>query len=134
MLPPEAALMVWDKSLPMLRAAVDAHPGEWPEDLEALRESVELGERLLVHIIDDGELRGVAMLEFVNLTDGKCLHVRYLGGEGMADWLPALHARLREIALAYDCQWMGLIGRCGWKRALANMGWRPMAITMRYAI
>lgn len=130
-LPAEVALALWDASLPLLARAVEEHPGEFPECLDGLRDSVGTGRRMLVHIYEGPALLAVALLEFERLRDGDCLYVRYLGGQRMDEWLHELHARLGEIARAYDCAWVGLTGRLGWRKALAGLGWEPVAIQMR---
>lgn len=130
-LPPEAALVLWEDSVPALASALEQHPAEWFETLDEMRESVAIGERMLVQVIEAGEVLAVALLEFQELRDGRCLHVRYLGGHRMGEWLPEMHARLGEIGRAYGCRWIGLIGRYGWKRALQQLGWKTVAITMR---
>jgi len=130
-LPPEAALVLWNDCVPELARAIEQHPAEWFESLDEMRESVATGERMLIQVLEAGEVLAVALVEFQELRDGKCLHVRYLGGHRMDEWLDEMHARLGEIGRAYGCKWVGMIGRYGWKRALAELGWRTVAITMR---
>jgi hypothetical protein len=130
-LPPEVGKMLWDSFRDQLELAVMQHPGEHPEDLDALREEVAKGKLMVVQIFEGVEAVAVALLEFVKLRDGSALHVRYLSGNGMGGWLDELHEKLQEIARAYDCQWISLTGRMGWQKELKRLNWNPVAIQMR---
>jgi len=130
-MPPEVANMLWDEFKDHLALAVIEHPGETIEDLERLRTRVRTGTAMILQIWDGLELSAVALIEFQDLRDGKCLHVRYLSGNGMDGWLDELHQRLGEIARVYDCEWIGLTGRMGWRKALAKLDYNPVAIQLR---
>ena len=130
-LTPEIAVMLWQDFREHLELAVATHPGERPADMEEVRESVKKGQALVLQIYDGMDLLAVAVVEKVEMRDGRCLYVRYLGGERMDEWLDELHARLEEVARVYSCRWIGLTGRMGWKKALAKLGWNPVAIQLR---
>jgi hypothetical protein len=133
-LPPEIAALLWDDCRPHLERAIDEHPGETRECLEELRRSVVGGERMILQIWDAGEVLAVALLEFADMRDGRCLWVRYLGGHRMPEWIDELQRRLAEIGRGYGCAWVGLTGRQGWRKVLTELDWQPMAVQMRARI
>ena len=123
--------MLWDSFREHLELAVVQHPGESMEDIEHLRGRVRNGSAMVIQIFEGIEPVAIAVVEFLELRDGKALHVRYLSGNGMDGWLDELHAKLGEIARAYHCQWISLTGRMGWKKALSRLGYNPIAIQLR---
>ncbi len=125
--------MLWEHYREMLELAAIEHPAETPENMAELRARVRRGDALLMGIYEGGVEAPVAaaVVEIVETRDGRTLHVRYLAGEGMGQWLDELHARLEEVARGYDCRWISLVGRMGWRRELRRFDFNPVAIHLR---
>lgn len=131
LLPGKLAEMMWSDLKPYIEQALIRHPGETLENMDWIRNQIKTQQFLLLQIWDGFELSAVAVLEFVKLVDGKCLHIRYLSGDGLDAWVDQLHEKLTEIAKAHDCEWISLTGRLGWKKALRHLNWNPVAIQLR---
>lgn len=131
-LTPEIANMLWDDFRGMMELAAIEHPHESPEDIEHLRTLVRQDKAKLIAIVDGlGKVMAAAVCELVEFRDGRSLHVRYLAGEHMGQWLDELHCKLGEVATGYRCEWISLTGRLGWKRELSKLGYNPIAIQLR---
>lgn len=102
-------------------------PFEWSEVEAGMQD----GKLMAVGVFDGCGMIAGALLEQVEHRDGRGLHVRYLAGNHMEMWLDEMQERLLEIARAYDCRWLSLTGRPGWRRTLGKMGWNPVAIQLR---
>lgn len=129
--PAETALCRWDDFKGYFETAALEHPQTY--NLAELRQLV-ADEKLLSIGIFDGEqtMVAAAAVELYHAQDGRTLHVRYLAGGEMNEWLDELMARLIEIARAYNCRWISQTGRQGWQRVLAKkFGWKTVAIQMR---
>lgn len=72
--------------------------------------------------------RGALVTQIITYPRKKVLHVFIAGGEmdQVLDFLPSLHL----WADMQDCDTLTLSGRVGWKRVLADHGWRQEGITM----
>jgi len=60
----------------------------------------------------------------------KLLQVEMLGGDDFDGWADDLQAILTDWAKAHGCEGMELIGRGGWERKLARLGWKKKFTTM----
>ena len=123
--------MMWDQFKPYLLLAVNEHPCESMEDLTGLREDVAEGRAMLVGMYSGAQMVAAGVVELVELSDGRSLHVRYLGGNGMDEWIDELHARLKDVAQEYGCRWISLTGRMGWRKVLKRLDYNPVAIQLR---
>lgn len=72
--------------------------------------------------------RGALVTEITKYPRRKVLHIFIAGGEmdQVLDFLPSLH----RWADMQGCDALTLSGRVGWKRVLADRGWRQEGITM----
>ena len=131
MLPSVTALELWDSFKPRLIEAVEAHPAESETDLEHVRTDVRRGKAMVLQIFEASQLLAVAVVELLDLKDGRSLHVRYLAGDGMDAWMDKLEARLQDMARFYDCVWVSIIGRLGWYRSLKLHGFEAVSIELR---
>jgi hypothetical protein len=125
----DLALILWKQFADYFEKAALEHPA--PYSLEEMRAKVADGSMLSVGIFDGVGMIGAAGVEIVEQRDGRTLHVAYLAGDSMEMWLEEMQARLIEIARAYDCRWLSLTGRQGWRKTLARLGWNPIAIQLR---
>jgi len=123
--------MLWPTFAEQLRRAVLEHPGEHEATMTELRTQVRKGHAMIVQAYIEDQIEAIGLIEFVDLRDGKMLHIRYLAGEGMAEWLDDLYQLLVTIGKEYGCSWLGLTGRCGWKKVLSDMGFKTVALQMR---
>lgn len=129
-LPMEFAVLLWDEFSQHFERAALEHPA--PFDMAELREQVARGELMTVGIFDGQHVMiAGALVELIEARDGRVLNVRYLGGGDIDQWLLELQTRVREIARAYGCKFLGLTGRLAWQRKLKPLGWYPSAIQMR---
>lgn len=133
-LPRTVAIELWNTYKPYLLTAVNEHPAETVESLEEIRTDIRKGRALVLQIYEGVELQAVAVVELLDLKDGKSLHVRYLGGNGMDGWLDELSERLDETARFYDCDWVSIIGRLGWARSLKKYDYKPVSMELRKAV
>lgn len=125
-------MIVWQQFAQYFEMAALEHPE--PFDLEELRAGVASGKFLTVGVFDGEGMLAGALCELTETRQGRSLHVRYLAGNHMEMWLEEMQARLAEIARAYDCRWLSLTGRLGWRKRLAKMGWNPVALQMRVGV
>lgn len=103
-----------------LQPALDLHDTHDIEDVEAAVASGHM--QLWV-----GE-RGALVTEITRYPKLKTLHIFVAGGEmdQCLDFLPSLYA----WADMQGCDRVTLSGRVGWKRVLADHGWKQAGITM----
>jgi len=130
-LPSGTALELWDSFKPRLIEAVNAHPAESETDLEEVRTDVRRGKATVLQIYEQRKLLAVAVVELLDLSDGRSLHVRYLAGDGMDAWMDKLEARLQDMARDYGCVWVSIIGRLGWYKALKSHGFVAVSMELR---
>lgn len=130
-LEPAQVELLWDGIEPVLWSALIENKVEDRCDLEAFRRAVRCGQAMVAQVADGIEVYAYLGLEILPLREGgKALHVRYLGGKQMRKWLQALHQDLQRCARELGCDCVSLVGRKGWGRALAGLGWRVGAVTM----
>jgi hypothetical protein len=70
-----------------------------------------------------GILVGVFVTEIVSGSRGHGLNIVALGGKGMTDWIDDFDSCVTNLAKAYHCKFVAEMGREGWRRVLAPLGW-----------
>jgi hypothetical protein len=132
-LAPMAAARSWPALRERFLEAAAEHPAEFERDVDAQLGAVYGGDKFVIHVVDLDAMQPVAvgLLECSELRDGRTLHVRYLQGDGMGEWLDALLEELERIADVEGCAFLSLQGRPGWMRELRCRGWTPAAVYLR---
>jgi hypothetical protein len=132
-LDPAEASRAWPALRERFLVAASEHPAEFEQDVDAQLGAVYRGDKFVIHVVDLDSMQAVAvgLLECCELRDGRTLHVRYLAGDGMGEWLDALLEELERIADVEQCAFLSLQGRPGWMRELRCRGWTPAAVYLR---
>ena len=76
--------------------------------------------------------RGCAVTEILVYPNKKILHVFLAGGakgHGI-DQITDMHDSAVEFAKRENCQGMTVSGRAGWKKILAERGWKQQFVTL----
>jgi hypothetical protein len=128
--PVESIGLVWDRCKPFLTKATDESGGR--ETILTLYSKLKLGFSVLWIIMIDNHIVGAATTE---VTDWKSLHVSFLGGSRMNEWLDEFIKQLREYAQHNGCINLEMTGRKGWLRSLAEFGFKEEPyVSMRLAL
>jgi hypothetical protein len=88
----------------------------------------------LWHVYDCGNPVGAFVTEIVYGGKGRAVNVVALGGDGMPNWIDAVSAALVDYAKMNQCRYVAEIGRTGWRRVLAKLGWVRGPIMMIKAV
>lgn len=98
-------------------------PAKFLKDLMDDRESLMLVQD------NDGSIVGFMTTSVSEYDDTKMLQVRMLSGDRFDEWIDMAQNTLDQIAMDNDCDGMELIGRRGWIRKLARLGWEEAYVT-----
>ena len=82
----------------------------------------------------DGVPSGIAICMVAFLPVGKSLEVVALAGDSFELWIDRMFAALKGVAVSQGHKRIFLLGRMGWQKRLAALGWKARAITMEYQI
>jgi hypothetical protein len=88
------------------------------------------GNEILWMIMEEDEAIGFCSMAFIHYDKAKILQVKMLSGDKFDEWKDPLNARLEVFAQENGCNGMELIGRRGWVRRLADLGWQERFTTM----
>lgn len=80
--------------------------------------------------IDKG-VQAAAMTEITQPYTVKCCRVLFLGGRDMARWFDELMGAIEHWARENGCHSMEAVGRPGWKKIGAPLGYRQTHIVMQ---
>ena len=138
MVKPESIERLWPQIEPLLRKAT-----EWSPVLQRLEGLTSIKQRCLADFyqvavcIDggyylNGELRGGAMIGVLvsRLTThpgATVLDIHYGAGEGVLQHLPTLWEKTAWDLRAAGARMVRIVGRSGWERALADIGFEKAA-------
>lgn len=112
----------------------------WPHAYRLLAPSLALcgdtAENLIDELLDGraslwllrkgGDPVSAAVTEVVETPQGKFIHGRHLGGGHVDEAVAAVRAYARRIG----ADKIKIVGRKGWQRRLAKMGWRQAGVIM----
>lgn len=120
---------VWDSLRGWLAEAMSYHPVMDVVDLYHVCMS---GRAQVVVVIDEGRVRGAAVIEVVEFPSNRVSNVIALGGErGFLDrYLAPVVRHLTGWSQRRGCDTMMAHGRSGWARALKRFGAFPAAQTV----
>lgn len=119
-------------------------PENWPAIHALLRPAIAHGgDTDVIELIDDlldaraqlwvkrsGGPDNPPLAAAVTTVSGTSLHCQLLGGRGMNDWLDELIDTVAACARPRGIKRFTMEGRSGWKRVLAQKGWRQRRIAM----
>ncbi len=70
------------------------------------------------------EVRAAFVTRIAKYARKAILSVDFLGGEGMAEWLPSMLEVLDRYRASSNLDGLEAVGRAGWVRALRRFGWQ----------
>jgi hypothetical protein len=113
----------WKHMLPFLLPAIERSNGRWTaEDVfHELQEARLQGWALM----EDGLLYGVGLTSIHKYPHARVLRCEWLGGVEAQRWLVLLDKTVSEWAIREGCTHMEMIGRKGWERMGAVLGFKP---------
>lgn len=99
---------------------------------ENIRDAVrERDMQAMVAVDERDDIIGVAITELrVSLSGMRVLHIVALGGKRWNEWQEEGDRVLREWARSVEAPVVQLLGRRGWARQLAPLGWKEDAVMM----
>lgn len=96
--------------------------------LDAIRER---DMQALVAVDEDGEIIGVAITEIMIALSGlRVLNIVALAGDRFDEWKDEGDRVLRLWARDADTPMIHMVGRKGWTKKLASLGWTESAVMM----
>lgn len=111
-----------------ITAAMKKLVERYPNDLtlESMAEEIISGKQQLWLILDDEEFKAFVASEIkVNDSTGrKGVQVMELAGDGGVDLTPLI-SEIEEWAISIGAQELTVLGRDGWRKPLAKVGYRP---------
>ena len=101
--------------------------------LEGIKESIrERDMQALVAVDEQDNVIGIAITEIRREISGmRIFNIVALAGERFDEWRDEGDRVLRQWARSIDAPVVELVGRRGWVKALANLGWKEEAVVMR---
>ncbi len=112
--------IVWDRCEPLLEMATERSEGR--EHTGGLYDKIMTQHCRLWVIAVDGNIVGSATTEVIQYTKYRSLHVSFLGGDKMSEWLSDFILKLKEYAKHNNCTTIEQTGRKGWLRELKKYG------------
>jgi hypothetical protein len=113
---------IWELCSPLLEKATDRSGSR--ETIDGLYLKIKSGASRLWCISLDGIVLGAASTEVNQYTSCRALHVSFVGGERMSEWLEEFINELKIYAKFNGCQSIEQTGRPGWHRELAKFGFK----------
>lgn len=114
-----------------MRAALErGNADQSPEDIQ---KQIDRG-GMQLWLIWDRKPVGCVITEIIESTRGRTCNIVVLGGERFSMWAH-LEADLAQWAREHwGCVRLSLVGRKGWARRLAGVGWGETAVTLERRI
>ena len=113
----------WEHMLQFLRPAIERSNGRWSAN-DVLNE-IESGRLQAWALIDGPLLYGVGVTEIHQYPGCRVLTCLWLGGVEAHKWLDVLDKTVSEWAIGEGCTRMEIVGRKGWERLGARLGFAP---------
>lgn len=88
------------------------------------------GHEILWLVMEEDEAIGFCTMQFIQYDSVKLLRVNMLAGDRFDEWRDEMNHRLEVFAQENGAVGLELIGRKGWVRKLADLGWRERFVTM----
>lgn len=121
--------LVWHLVAPLLEPAVARSGGRY--DLPSLLAGLHARRSLLwvVHA-EDNVLRAAFTTRVAGYPLKAMLSVDFLGGDGIVDWLPQMVDTIVRFAAESGLDGCEMLGRHGWSKPLAALGWSDVGVFM----
>ena len=124
--PPKDVEVQWQHMLRLLAPAIARSGGRWtPNDVF---NELEAGRLQCWVCIQDQLFYAVGVTQVVEYPGLKVLCFHWVGGVDQRLWLGLLVDTAAEFATAEGCTRMEMVGRKGWERMAAPLGFRPVFV------
>ena len=106
---------------------------KWSIDdvMESLKEGKMQG--WIIYDKNHGVISGICITEVIEFPKEKVLNITGLGGNGVSEWIHLISG-IEEFAHSKGCKAVELYGRPGWKKLLAENGYKKYRVVLRRSI
>lgn len=124
---PDDLPAVWPLVEPYLHEAAVASQGRWL--VEDIKSRLDGAEWMLWVAHVDGRVVGAVVTSMVTYPLFKNLGIQFLGGEIFSRWREVGDQHMVELARRTGCRGIEFVGREGWGRRLADLGYKTLSRT-----
>jgi hypothetical protein len=121
---------VWPDIAPYLDDAIEYSRGELTPD--SIKRALKLRDmQLVVPVDEENEIIGIVLTEIRQMPSGlRVTYVLGLAGDRFPEWMELGSQALKSWAGSVDAPVVHMVGRRGWSKRLAKLGWKEDAVLM----
>lgn len=123
---------VWPICLPHLRRAINRAGGRHSEEM--ILDGVSSRKMQLWVVVMEGKIVSSSITEIRSYPGRKMLAILLCGGLKMKVWINAFVAKLKEVCKRHNIVAIETIGRIGWSRILAPLGFKEEPVRLLEAV